>query len=204
MKSFRLDKLKLIVHIAALLPLLFLIWDILSNQLSADPIREIQLRTGRDAFILLVLALSVTPLSAYFGLTHLVRLRRTLGVYAFFYASIHFLNFIGLDYGFDLSLVIEGIFKKYFAIFGFLAYLILIPLTITSTNAWKRRLGRNWRRLHRFFYVAMILALTHFLLAVKSDFGEPLVYGLIVIILLLARLSSVKDRQKPTPDFTDA
>lgn len=202
MSSVKVDKLKVITHTAALLPLTRLIRDLFAGGLGVDPIREIQLRTGKDAFILLVLTLSITPLNAYFGLSHLVRLRRILGVYAFVYATIHFLNFVGLDFRFDPELIIEGIFEKYFAVFGFIAYLILIPLVVTSTNGWKRRLGKRWKTLHSGFYIAAVFVVLHYILAAKSDFGEPLVYAAIIFILLLVRLRPAGSKPK-TAELND-
>ena len=158
------------------------------GRLGFDPIREITFRTGRDALVLLMLSLAVTPLNRFFGLRMVVRVRRALGVYAFVYASLHFLTFIGLDYQFDLALIVEGIVQKPFALVGFIAFLTLIPLVVTSTNGWKKRLGRNWKRIHRLVYLTGVLAIVHFTWAAKQDYNEPLMYGAVVAVLLLSRV----------------
>lgn len=194
MKNFKIDYLKAITHLVALLPLARILYDYWFNQLSANPIRELQFRTGRDALVLLIAALALAPLSSVLG-KRILRLRRTLGLYAFFYATLHFLNFIGLDFGFNIGLIVEGIFAKPFALVGFLAFLLLIPLAATSTNGWIRRLGKNWKRLHRFIYLAAVLVIIHFLWAAKAGPAEPLAYGAVVLLLLILRLfKAVKSR----------
>lgn len=187
MDELRIDKLKVIAHIAALTPLAALLWGFMNNQLTFNPIREIQLRTGKDALVLLILTLSCAPLKRFFGLPQVMRARRILGLYAFFYAALHFLTFVGLDYRFDMGLITEEILKKPFALAGLAAFLLLIPLAITSTNGWIRRLGKNWRRLHRLIYVAAALVAIHFfwLRLAKLNMVEPLIYGAIIALLLL-------------------
>ena len=130
----RYDYFKIAVHCAALVPLAALVFDAFMGRLGFDPIREITFRTGRDALVLLMLSMAVTPLNRFLGLRTAVRVRRALGVYAFVYASLHFLTFIGLDYGFDPALIVEGIVRKPFALVGFIAFLTLVPLVVTSTN----------------------------------------------------------------------
>ena len=195
MPGVKIDRLKLLTHILALLPLARLIWDGYFTGLSYDPIREITFRTGRDALVLLLLTLAVSPVSQLTGWRGVRRLRRTLGLYAFFYASLHFLTFVGLDFGFNLDLIINGIFARPFAIVGFSAFIILLPLAITSTNAWRRRLGKNWARLHQLIYPAAVLVIIHFLWAAKQDYEEPATYGAIVIFLLGWRLLGRPRRQ---------
>ncbi|MFC1991808.1 sulfite oxidase heme-binding subunit YedZ, partial [Chloroflexota bacterium] len=119
-------------------------------------------------------------------------LRRLLGLYTFMYTSLHFLNFLVLDYRFDFSLIREDLFEKRFAVAGFAAFLCLLPLAITSTRGWIVRLGKRWGKLHRLIYPAAVLAVVHFVWQVKADIREPLVYGVIVLILLLVRLPAVK------------
>lgn len=192
----RIDKLKLATHVVALTPLAWLVRDYLSNDLTFNPIREIQLRTGKDALVLLILTLSCAPIKAIFHWPGVMRLRRTLGLYAFAYAALHFLTFIGLDYGFKLDSITEGILEKPFALAGLAAFIILIPLAVTSTNGWTRRLGQNWRRLHRLIYFAAALAIVHFfwIRTAKLNIGEPLVYGAVVAGLLALRIPAVKKR----------
>jgi len=130
--------LQIVTHIAALLPLALLVWDYAQDQLTADPIREITLRTGRYALILLILSLACTPVHIVFGFKRVLRVRRALGLYAFLYASLHLLTFVGLDYGFDFALVGRAILEKRFVQIGFLTFLILLPLAITSTRGWMK------------------------------------------------------------------
>lgn len=186
--------LKLITHIGALIPLALLIWDYNLSQFGADPIREVTLRTGKTAITLLVLSLAVTPLKIWFGWNQLHPLRKLLGLYAFLYVGLHLLIFVWLDYGLDLALIYEAIFEKWYALVGFAAFLILLPLAITSTRWAMRQLGKNWTRLHRWVYLAGILAVLHYFLLVKNAYTSPLLYGAILLILLLTRLNPVKQR----------
>jgi len=185
--------LQLLTHVAALLPLALLAWDYAQNQLTVDPIREITLRTGRYALTLLILSLSCTPIHTVFGFKRVLRIRRSLGLYAFLYASLHLLTFVGLDYGFDLRLIGRAILEKRFLQVGFLAFLILLPLAATSTRGWMRRMGKRWKRLHRLVYLAALLAVLHFVLLVKAGVSRPLFYGAAVALLLVARIPGVRD-----------
>ena len=184
--------LQILTHIAALLPLAILAWDFTQGQLSVNPIQEITLRTGMYSLILLVLSLACTPISIVFGLKQVVPLRRPLGLYGLMYASLHFLNFIGLDYGFDLNLLRKDVFGKGYMWVGFVALLTLLPVAITSIRGLVRRLGKNWERLHWLVYPAALLAVGHFLLLVKADLREPLLYGAVVVLLLIVRVPSVR------------
>ena len=184
--------LQVLVHIAALLPLLVLIWDFGQDRLTVNPIQEIQLRTGRYALLLLVLSLACTPLSQVSVLKQVSRFRRPLGLYAFTYASLHSLNFVWLDYGFDFSLIRDGIAKNSFALLGLAAFLCLLPVATTSTRGWMKRLGKNWARLHWLVYPAVILSVTHFTLQVKADFRLPLLYWTVLVLLLVARLPGIR------------
>lgn len=196
MPRLKASWLQLLTNIAALVPLALLIWDYTQGQLTADPIREITLRTGRAALTLLVLSLACTPIYMVSGIKWVLPLRRTLGLYAFLYASLHFLNFIGLDYGFNLALLQKDLASKYFVLIGLAAFLLLLPLAATSTRGWQRRLGKNWQRLHWMVYLAALLALTHFILAaVLGARGDPLrllLYGLAVALLLIIRLPGAR------------
>jgi sulfoxide reductase heme-binding subunit YedZ len=192
MPKLKVSGLQVLVHIAALLPLILLAWDFTQGGLTANPIREVQLRTGKYALVLLVLALSLTPVNIVFGIKSVLPIRRTLGLYSLMYASLHFLNFIGLDYRFDFGLIRDDISGKRFVLVGFVAFLCLLPLAVTSTRGWIRRLGRNWERLHRLIYVAAVLAVTHFLWQVKADVREPLIYGAVVALLLIVRIPPVR------------
>lgn len=182
----------ILVHVLGLLPLLLLAWDFTQGQLTANPIREIQRRTGKQALFLLVLSLSCTPTYTLLGLKQVLPLRRPLGLYAFMYASLHFSNFIGLDYGFDFGLIREDIFEKRYAFVGFAAFLILLALALTSTKGWRWRLGRHWNRLHWLVYGAAFLAVLHFMWQAKANIQAPLIYSLVVVLLLVIRIPKIK------------
>jgi sulfoxide reductase heme-binding subunit YedZ len=186
--------LQIVTHIAALLPLALLVWDYAQDQLTADPIREITLRTGRYALILLILSLACTPVHIVFGFKRVLRVRRALGLYAFLYASLHLLTFVGLDYGFDFALVGQAILEKRFVQIGFLTFLILLPLAITSTRGWMKRLGKNWKRLHRLVYLAALLDVVHFVWVVKAGNPRPLPYAVVLALLLVVRIPGVRNR----------
>lgn len=190
--KLRKNWLRILVHIGALLPLAVLVWDYWQGGLSVNPIQDVTLRTGKYALILLVLSLACTPINSVFGYKPVLRLRRPLGLYAFMYVAIHLLIFVGLDYGFDLALIREAILEKRYALVGFTAFLILLPLVVTSTKGWMRRLGRLWKRLHRWVYLAALLAVLHFVWLVKSDIREPLLFGAVVVILLVLRIPRVR------------
>jgi sulfoxide reductase heme-binding subunit YedZ len=192
MRRSRRNWLLILTHIGAVLPMGLLLWDWYSGSLTANPIQAATLRTGKSALVLLVLSLACTPLNTLFGLRQVLPLRKWLGLYSFFYASVHFLIFIGLDYGFNIVLLKEAIFEKRYALVGLLAGLILLPLALTSTRGWMRRLGKRWKQLHRLVYLAGVLAVVHDVWLVKSDIRVPLLYGAIVVLLLLLRLPRVR------------
>ncbi len=184
--------LQALAHATGLLPLAWLIWDHLHGAFIVDPVREITTRTGRTALVLLVLSLACTPIHTLLGLKSVLRVRRGLGLYAFLYVALHFLTFAGLDYRFQWDLLGPAIFDQLYVLPGFAAGLILLVLAITSARGWQKRLGRNWKRLHRLVYLAGILAIVHFLWLVK-DTGEPLRYGAIVALLLILRVPRVRE-----------
>ena len=192
MRWFRVYSLKILAHIGVLLPLVALIWDFSQGQLTADPIREIQLRTGKYTLVLLVITLGCTPAYLISGFEQARQFRRLFGLYTMVYASLHFLNFVGLDYGFNFALIREDIFEKRYAVAGFAAFLILVALAVTSTSGWKRRLGKNWRRFHQLTYITALLAVLHFLLQVKAGIHAPLTYSALVVALLVFRIPAVR------------
>jgi len=196
--------LRVVVHVGALLPLAWLIWGYGQGQLTANPIREIILRTGRTALILLLLSLACTPIRFLFRYGRVVRARRLLGLYAFFYALLHLAAFAWLDYGLDWVLIVDAFQQRPFVQVGLAAFLILVLLAVTSTKGWMRRLGKWWKRLHRLAYGAALLVVVHFLLLVKGDVQRPLWYGGVLVVLLLVRvpvvrraLCVIRDRIKP-------
>lgn len=180
------------VFAAALLPLAWLVYGAVTDQLGANPIERITHVTGEWALRLLLVSLAVTPLRRLFGWNGLIAYRRMLGLFAFFYASLHLAIYLVIDLGGFWSQILTEIARKPFITVGFLAWLLLIPLAVTSTKGMMRRLGRHWQRLHRLVYVCAALAALHFLWQVK--YGEtiaalePVVYAAIFILLMLARL----------------
>jgi sulfoxide reductase heme-binding subunit YedZ len=183
--------LQILVHVAALLPLVLLVWQYWQGQFLVDPVREITTRTGKTALILLVLSLAVTPIYTVSGFKPVLRVRRALGLYSFLYVSLHFLTFIGLDYQFDLSLIRGAIFDQRFVLAGFVTGLLLVPLALTSTKGFQKRLGKHWKLVHRLVFLAVILDLVHFAWLVK-DIREPLRYAAVVALLLVLRIPRVR------------
>lgn len=181
---------KTLVHVLALLPAAILAWQFYdvwkhgTDALGADPVAEIEHRTGLWALRLLMAALAITPLRQLTGQAVLVRFRRMLGLYAFLYACLHLGAYLGLDLRGYWTQVFEEIVKRPYITVGFAAWLLLVPLAITSTKGWIKRLGRNWTRLHKLVYAIGILAVLHFWWLVKSDIREPLLYAVIVAVLL--------------------
>jgi len=184
--------LRLIVHLGALIPISLLLYDYRIDNLTANPIQEITFRTGKTTLVMLCLTLACSPIYSFLKYRPALNMRRTLGLYTFFYVSLHFLTFVVLDYGLNLGLIYEAIFEKPYALVGFSAFLILLPMAVTSTKGWQRRLGKNWKRLHRWIYAAGGLAVVHYSWAVKSDIREPIAYGIVVALLLLLRVPRVK------------
>lgn len=192
MNTLKSNWLRVLIHLGAWTPLAVLIYDALYRRLGPEPIRTAELRTGYTALVLVVLTLACTPLNTWFGFRDALRHRRTLGLYAFAYAAVHFLIFLGVDYLFDPWLLYDAIFERPYALAGLTAFLILLPLALTSTKGWKRRLGQNWRKLHWGIYFAAPVAVIHFIWSTKLDYREPLIFGAIVAALLIARLRPIR------------
>jgi methionine sulfoxide reductase heme-binding subunit len=180
--------LKPIVFIAALLPLADLVYRQLTIGLGANPVEVMTHRTGLSALILLFITLAITPLRKWTGLYWLVQYRRMLGLFAFFYACLHFLIYAVLDQSLDIASVTKDVYKRPFITVGFLAFVLLVPLALTSTKGWIRRLGKRWQSLHRLIYVSAAAGSLHFFWLVKKDKREPLIYVAIVAVLLGYRL----------------
>lgn len=191
-KQFQNQALVVLTHIGALLPLALLVFDFFTRNLTANPIQAATLRTGKAALVLLILSLACTPVSTVFRFTVANKLRKPLGLYAFLYASLHFLIFIWVDLGLNWAYIKDGFLQKPYALVGFAAFLILVPLAATSFKRVQKRMGRNWKRLHKLVYVAGLLVIVHYVWLVKSDIREPLLWGLAVSLLLLARVGRVK------------
>jgi sulfoxide reductase heme-binding subunit YedZ len=180
--------LKPLVFVVCLLPLGIMVWQGLHDGLGANPIEELTHRTGDWTLRLLLITLAVTPLRQTLGWTQLMRLRRMLGLYAFFYATLHFTIYLWLDQFFDWGEIAADIVKRPYITVGFAAFVLLIPLAATSTQGMMRRLRRHWVRLHRAVYVIAILGVMHFWWLVKADVREPAVYAALLTLLLGYRL----------------
>lgn len=182
-------RIKAALFVLCLVPLARLVVLGFTDGLGANPIEFITRSTGEWTLIALVVTLSVTPLRRLARIPSLLKLRRMLGLFAFFYASLHFTTYIWLDQFFDVGEIIKDIVKRPFITVGFAAFVLLIPLALTSNNAMIRRMGaRNWQRLHRLVYAVAILAVVHYWWLVKKDLTEPILYGTILAILLAYRL----------------
>ena len=181
---------KWMVFALSLLPLLRLIALGAQDRLTANPIEFITRATGDWTLYFLCLTLTVTPLRRITGLNALMRFRRMLGLFTFFYASLHFLTFIWFDHFFDLAEMMRDVLKRPFIAMGFSAFLLLVPLALTSNDLMLRKLGRRWSVLHRLIYLIAVLALLHFwwMRAGKNNFAEPLVMGSVIAVLLALRL----------------
>ncbi|TDR39155.1 sulfoxide reductase heme-binding subunit YedZ [Tahibacter aquaticus] len=188
----RIAAAKAIVFSLCLLPLVLLLWDTLHDQLGADPVAQLEHRSGDWALRLLLLTLAVTPLRQLSGQAVVLRLRRMLGLFAFFYASVHLGIYLVIDLGAFWRQLFEEILKRPYITVGFSAWLLMLPLAITSTRGMMRRLGRNWGRLHKLVYLVGICAVLHYLWLVKSGqkiaVREPLIYLGIYLALMAARL----------------
>jgi sulfoxide reductase heme-binding subunit YedZ len=188
---------KVVLFLVCLIPLGGLTWRALGHGLGANPVEFIQLTTGRWTLRFLVFTLFITPFRKLFNLPDLIRFRRMLGLFAFFYVCLHFLTYLGPDQSFDLGAMWKDVAKRPFITVGFLGFLLLVPLAITSTAGWIRRLGgRRWRILHRAIYFAAFAGVIHFYWKVKSDVRSPLFYGALVAILLLWRLGDWFSRRR--------
>jgi len=182
----RLRILKLVLFSAALVPLARLAWKALHDGLGANPIEVITHSTGDWTLILILTTLSITPLRRITRQYWLIGVRRMIGLFAFFYGTLHFLTYIWLDKFFDVHEMWKDIAKRPFITVGFSAFVLMIPLALTSTAGSIRRLGgRNWQRLHRLIYATAILGVIHYLWLVKADKHKPLEYGAVLSVLLL-------------------
>ena len=188
---------KPVVFLLCLLPLAALGWQALHGELTANPIEFITHATGDWTLRFLIITLCVTPFRKILQLPGLIRFRRMLGLFAFFYACLHFTTYIWLDKFFDLPEMWKDIAKRKYITVGFTAFLLLIPLAVTSTAGWIRRLGgKRWQLLHRLIYFSATLGVIHYYWLVKSAVIRPLTYGAIVAILLLWRLFASLSKKK--------
>jgi sulfoxide reductase heme-binding subunit YedZ len=185
----RVARIKAAVFLVCLMPLGLLVWRGFNGGLTANPIEFITHTTGWWTLAFLLITLSVTPARRFLDMPWLLRLRRMLGLFAFFYASLHFLTWLVVDQFFDWDAIVKDIIKRPYITVGFSAFVLLLPLAATSTNAMVRRLGAaRWRALHRAVYVIAILGVVHFWWLVKKDIREPLAFAGVLAVLLGARL----------------
>lgn len=195
----RYTPLQIAIHLYAWSVLVILVFKLVTGSLSANPIQELEQRTGRHAITLLILSLACTPLNTLFRWSELLKRRRALGLYAFMYATIHVIIFFNLDYGLAWSLIAQTIFEKPYIIVGLIGFLLLIPLAASSFDIWKKRLGKRWKRIHQTIYFIVPLLLLHYAWGKKGDFfalqGEiirPLIYTVIAVILLVMRIPPIR------------
>ncbi|BBO99350.1 sulfite oxidase heme-binding subunit YedZ [Sulfuriferula nivalis] len=182
-------RLKIATFLLALYPLIRLLVFAATDNLGANPIEFITRSTGTWTLVGLMLTLTITPLRKMTGWNSLLRVRRMLGLFSFFYASLHFITYIWLDQFFDLGAIIHDVYKRPFITVGFSAFILLIPLALTSSNAMIRRLGaKRWQQLHKLVYLIAILGVLHYVWLVKKDLTQPLIYAGVLTLLLGWRL----------------
>lgn len=180
---------KIVLFINALVPLVLLLWDLYHKRVGPNPLEFATRTTGMLTLIFLSLTVAVTPLRKIFGINSLVKYRRMLGLFAFFYGALHLLTYVWFDRLFNLISVGQDVVRRPFILFGMIAFVLMIPLAITSTNKMIKRLGgKRWARLHRLVYVAAIAGVVHFWMLVKSDTRLPLTFAFVLLFLLGYRL----------------
>ena len=195
MKYF--TQLKAALFIASLYPLLRLSWFGYSDQLGANPIELITRSLGTWTLTFLLFTLSITPLRKLSGWSWLIKLRRMAGLFAFFYATLHFITYIWLDQFFDLSAIYKDVIKRPFITIGFAAFVLLIPLALTSTNAMMKKMGgKNWQLLHRLVYAIALFGVLHYWWLVKKDLTQPIIYSAVLAVLLGYRLWVWQSKKK--------
>jgi methionine sulfoxide reductase heme-binding subunit len=197
MNAIRLSKPFLFA--ACLVPAALLTWNALHDALGANPISEITHTTGDWTLRFLLITLAITPVRKLTGWNPIIRYRRMVGLFAFFYATLHFLTYVVLDQGLGWSYILADIAKRPYITVGFLGFVLLVPLALTSTTGWIRRLGKRWQQLHRLIYVTAIAGIVHYWWLVKSDISRPLAYGAILAVLFAIRLWYVSRKRSSAP-----
>jgi sulfoxide reductase heme-binding subunit YedZ len=198
---------KSLVFIACLAPFALLVlraFEVGGLDLGADPKAEVLKTLGMTGLNLLMLTLCVTPIRRATGINRLVTLRRMLGLFSFFYLSLHFLTYIWLYIQFDWSTLLEDIGKRPYITVGFTALMLMVPLAVTSTNRFQRRLGRRWVKLHKLVYVIAILAVVHYWWQVKLDVSDPLLYAVLLAGLFSARIAHWREAERKRSASVDA
>jgi sulfoxide reductase heme-binding subunit YedZ len=201
LKFPRLTPVQIASHVTAWFLVAWLAIDAVTGNLTVNPIQIAEQRTGRYALYFLVLSLACTPFNTLFGFRQALTARRTLGLYTFMFACMHLSILVGVDYGFNIGLLVADVGTKRYILVGLLAMLILIPLAITSFRWWMKRMGKAWKRLHQLVYLAGVAAVLHYawakkgdLFSLQGDITMPLVIGLLVLLLLGLRLPPVRKR----------
>lgn len=189
--------LKVALFIACLVPAAWILFVALTGRLAAEPIKDLEHRTGDWAIRMLLITLAVTPLRWATGWNAVIKFRRMLGLFAFFYVTVHLLTYLVLDQFFAWHYIIEDIAKRPYITVGFTGFLLLLPLAVTSTRGWIRRLGgKRWNRLHSLIYVAAACGVVHYLWLVKADVRLPVMYGMILVALLAIRVIRERVRSR--------
>jgi len=179
---------KIIVFILCLWPLVIISLNIYYNELGAEPVKKIMNHFGEWTLIFICLTLAMSPLKRFTNLAFWTKFRRMLGLFVFFYATIHLLTYIGLDYRFDWQPIFNDVLKKKFIFIGFSAWLLLIPLAATSSQKMINLLKQNWKKLHRIVYIIAIFGALHYIWLSKTIFFKPLIYSVIIVVLLILRI----------------
>lgn len=190
--------LRPVLHLLCLLTFLELLYGAFSSSLGTNPVETLTHVTGETSLRLLIFSLFITPLNKLTGNPWLILFRRPLGLYAFFYALVHFSVYVVFDQSLSLAYIFEDIIDRPYITVGFAAFILLIPLTITSTKNMRRRLGKQWQRLHNFTYLISLLAIIHLTWITRADFGEALSYGAVFLLLVIYKLSSLRKPTKTT------
>ena len=177
------------IFILSTIPFLFITYKIFFNKLGPEPVKEITHFTGEWTLIFICLTLSMSPLKKLTGINYWVKVRRMFGLFVFFYASMHLLTYVGIDYRFSWQPIFEDVVKKKYIFVGFAAWVLLIPLTITSSQKMMLLLKQNWKKLHRLIYVIAILGSLHFIWLSKTIYFKPLIYFVLIIFLLILRIN---------------
>ena len=187
---------KTLVFFLSLWPIYLITYQILFNQLGPEPVDRIINHFGEWTLIFILLTLSMTPLKKITKSVEWIKFRRMLGLFTFFYASIHMLSYVGLDYRFDFEPLINDVLKKKFIFIGFSAWLLLIPLAVTSSEKMVRLLKQNWKKIHRLIYIIGIFGVLHYIWLSKTIFFKPLIFLIILVILLLFRIKITRSASK--------
>ena len=176
------------IFILCTIPFLFIFYKILFSKLGPEPVKEITHFTGEWTLIFICLTLSMSPLKRFTNLSIWISFRRMLGLFIFFYATLHLLTYIGLDYRFDWNPIFDDVVKKKYVFIGFAAWLLMVPMAITSSQKMIKLLRNNWKKIHRLIYVIAIFGSFHYIWLSKTIFFKPLIYFIIIVFLLLLRI----------------